>query len=238
MRSQSLALVVLVATACSGSSQQVKIGPPPERTTTGTLAGPMCQNDHCTCGKTFEEVGAAEGNRKRFEFRLTSAQELWVTLPGHQLYKNPERAEACFYVDLAPGQHPVALRASNKDGVSAQLEIFEIGAKAKTKYNTFKFSCGHPGVCGFEDLDAAKVSYKDFKRGLHDACGSTKIKGINWDHGKAPDGQHPSELLVRLTLDVYTFMPEKPSGDATCGAGEGARSKHQDTAEPAPEDAP
>jgi len=236
MRSQSLALVLLLGTACSGSATQVKIGPPPDRATTGTLAGPMCQGDQCTCGKTFDEVGAPEGNKKRFEIRLASAQELWVTLPGHQLYKNPERAEACFYIDLAPGQHPISLRASNKDGVSAQLEIFELGAKAKTKYTTFKFACGHPGVCAFDDLDAAKVTYKEFHRGLHDACGSTKIKGINWDHGKAPDGQHPSELLVRLTLDVYTFMPEKVSGDATCGAGEGARSSQD--AEPAPDDAP
>ncbi|HLL22864.1 MAG TPA: hypothetical protein VK427_12070 [Kofleriaceae bacterium] len=211
---RSLALVLLVG--CSGGASQIKIGPTPDRVTTGTLVGPLCQGDQCTCGKTFDEIGAAENGRKRFEIRLASAQELWVTLPGHQLYKSPERAETCFYVDLAPGQHPVALRASNKDGVSAQLEIFELGAAAKTRYQTFKFACGHPGVCGFEDLDGAKASYKEVERGLHDACGSTKIKALDWDHGRAPDGQHPSELLVRLTLDVYKFMPEKPSGDASC----------------------
>jgi hypothetical protein len=232
MRSQSLAFVLVFG--CSGSASQVKIGAVPERVTTGTLAGATCQGDQCTCAKTFDEVGAPDGNRKRFELKLASAQELWVTLPGHNLYKSPERAEVCFYVDLAPGQHQVALRASDKAGVSASLEISELGAKAKTKYSTFRFSCGHPGVCSFDDLDAAKVSYKEFKRGLHDACGSTKIKGLNWDHGKAPDGQHPSELLVRLTLDLYTFMPEKVSGDSTCGAGEGARSK-KEAAEPAPE---
>ena len=232
MRPQSLAFLLLIG--CSGSSTQVKIGPPPDRTTTGALAGPLCQADQCTCGKTFDEVGAPEGNRKRYEVKLSSAQELWASLPGHNLYKSPERAEACFYIDLTPGEHPVALRASNKDGVSAQLEISELGAKAKTKYQTFKFACGHPGVCAFDDLDTAKVSYKEFKRGLHDTCGSTKIKNINWDHGKAPDGAHPSELLVRLTLDVYTFTPEKASGDSTCGAGDGARSK-KEAAEPAPE---
>jgi hypothetical protein len=232
MRCLAFALFVV---ACSGSTSQIKIGPPPERVTRGPLAGGTCHDDQCTCAKNFDEVGPAEGNRKRYEFRLSSAQELWVTLPDHQLYKSPERAEACFYVDFMPGEYPVALRASNKDGVSAQLEIFELGAKAKTRYSTFKFACGHPGVCAFEDLDAAKVSFKEFHRGLHDACGSTKIKNINWDHGKAPDGTHPSELLVRLTLDIYKFMPEKPSGDSTCGAGEGARSK-QEAAEPAPEE--
>jgi len=238
MRFQSLALVPLFAIACSGGGSQIKIGPPPDRVTTGTLAGPLCQNDQCSCGKSFEEIGVPEADgRKRFEIRLTSAQELWVSLPQQKLYKNPEKAEACFYVDLLPGVHDVALRASNKNGVSAQMEIFEIGAKAKTKYQTFRFSCGHPGVCAFDDLDAAKVSYKEFDRGLHDKCGSTKIKGINWDHGKAPDGSHPSELLVRLSLDIYKFMPDKPTGDTACGAGEGARSK-KDAAEPAPEDTP
>lgn len=228
----SLALILV---ACSGGASQVQIGPVPERATQGTLAGPSCTAIDCTCAKNFDEVGAAEGNRKRFEIKLASAQELWVTLPGQRLYKSPERAEVCFYVDLTPGQHPVALRASNAAGVSAQMEISEIGAAAKTKYSTFKFSCGHPGVCAFEDLDQAKASYRDVKRGLHDVCGSTKIKGITWDHGKAPDGFHPSELLVRLTLDVYTFMPEKPSGDPSCGAGDGARSK-KEAAEAAPEE--
>jgi hypothetical protein len=234
MRHLSLAFALVLG--CSGSASQIKIGPVPERVTSGTLSGPACQGDQCKCATTFEEAGIPEGDatKKRFEIKLASAQELWVTLPQHNLYKSPERAEACFYVDLSPGEHAVSLRASNKDGVSASMEISEIGAKAKTKYATFKFSCGHPGVCAFDDLDAAKVSYKEFSRGLHDVCGSTKIKNLNWDHGKAPDGAHPSELLVRLTLDVYKFMPEKPSGDSTCGAGEGARSKKQ-AAEPAPE---
>lgn len=234
MARSTLALLLL-ATACSGSRSQIEIGPVPARETTGVLAGPMCQGDQCTCAKTAAEAGTPAGNHKRFEVRLASAQELWATLPGHRLYKSPERAEACFYVDLAPGQHPIALRASDPNGVSAELEIRELGAAGKTKYQTFRFSCGHPGVCSFEDLDAAKVSYKAFQRGLHDPCGSTKIKGLSWDHGKAPDGAHPNELLVHVTLDVYTFQPEKPSGDPTCGPGDGARSK-RDAAEPGPDD--
>ena len=34
--------------------------------------------------------------------------------------------------------------------------------------------------------------------------------------GKAPDALHPSELLVRLTLDVYKFAPTKEHGDPSC----------------------
>ena len=48
----------------------------------------------------------------------------------------------------------------------------------------------------------------------------TRINNIVWDHGKAPDGTHPSELVVRATLDVYKFAPDK-----TCGEGAG-RPRH------------
>ncbi|MBA3395368.1 MAG: hypothetical protein H0T89_22160 [Deltaproteobacteria bacterium] len=227
----SLGLVALglgAVPACSGTASQVKIGPPPARVTTGPLAGPLCTDDQCTCRKGADDAGMPEGGRKRFELRLASAQELWVTLPGHQLYKSPERAEACFYIDLAPGKHPVTLRASNKDGVSAALEVHELGVAAKSWYDTFKFACGHPGVCSFEELDGIKATYAGIPRNLHDVCGSTRIKSIQWDHGKAPDGLHPSELVVGLTLDIYKFMPDKPRGDTTCGAGEGRRQNTSD----------
>src|SRR5512138_1362836 len=141
MRRLTLALVAGSAiAACSGGGSQIKIGPPPDRVTKGVLAGPLCQGDQCKCGNSYDEIGGAAEGRKRFEIRLASAQELWVTMPQHQLYKSPERAETCFYIDLLPGVHDVALRASNQDGVSAQIEISELGAKAKTRYHTFKFS--------------------------------------------------------------------------------------------------
>ncbi|MDQ3365477.1 MAG: hypothetical protein M3680_08620 [Myxococcota bacterium] len=234
MRSQTVALAAGLGlwAACSGSRSQIKIGPTPEKVTRGPLAGPLCTTDRCTCRQGAEDVGVPDGGRKRFELRLASAQPLWVTLPGHQLYKSPETAEACFYVDLAPGQHPLELRASNPEGVSVSLAVQELGVPAKTWYSTFAFTCGHPGVCSFSDLDAAKASYRDVDRNLHDACGSTKIKGLTWDHGKAPDGAHPSELLVRLALDVYKFTPDKPSGDPSCGAGEGKRGASAGEPEP------
>src|SRR5688572_12667616 len=98
MRAMRTSLAALLLVGCSSSATQVKIGPPPERVTTGTLAGPLCTGDQCTCGKSFDEVGAPEAGRKRFEIKLSSAQELWATLPGHNLYKNPEKPEVCFYV--------------------------------------------------------------------------------------------------------------------------------------------
>ena len=71
-------------------------------------------------------------------------------------------------------------------------------------------------MCSFDEIASKKAEYANMPRGLHDPCGSTRLKGISWDTGKAPDNEHPSELLVRLTLDVYKFAPDKPHGD-TCG---------------------
>jgi len=238
-RPGSLVVVVLLAIGsvggCSGGSQ-VAIGPVPPRQTTGTLAGPLCQYDTCACAKTEADAGVPDGGRKRYELRLKSAQELWLTLPGDMsLYKTVEKPEACFYVDLSPGEHPMTLRASNPLGVSAEVVVREIGATTGSYYDTFRFECGNPGACSFEELDTLKATYAKYPRGLHDACGSTRIKGISWDHGKAPDGTHPSELVVRATLDVYKFAPWKKSGDETCGEG-GGRGPAEAPADEAPAD--
>ncbi|MDB4961647.1 MAG: hypothetical protein JWP01_1646 [Myxococcales bacterium] len=216
--------ILALAIGCSGGGHQIEIGPAPAKRTTGTLSGPLCQYDSCTCAKTEADAGVPDGDsvRKRFEIRLRSAQELWFKMPGDtMLYKTVEKPEVCFYVDLAPGEHPVELRASNKGGVSAEVVVRELGTRTKSFYDTFRFECGHPGACSFEELDGMRTEYAQYKRGLHDACGTTRIKGIAWDHGKAPDGTHPSELLVRATLDVYKFAAWKMHGDETCGEGGG-----------------
>ena len=188
--------------------------------TQGALAGPLCSGssgDHCKC----RDLGAAgdggagvpEAGQKRFEVRIASPQALWATVGGSQLYKSPEQAENCFYIDLAPGEVPVELRASNADGVSAKWTIRELGSQTKSWYETFSFACGSPGVCSFEELDDMKAEQAHAKR---DPCGSVKVKGVTWDTGKAPDQLHPSELLVRATLQVYKFEPDKPHGEV-CG---------------------
>jgi hypothetical protein len=233
MRGAILALVV--GFACGGSKPpKIEIGPPPPKMTTGTLAGALCSGEECKCRSETADAGTPEDGRKRFEIRLGSAYELWVKLPGTVLYKSPERAEACFYVDLSPGKMPLELRASNANGVSFDLRVSEYGAKTKSWYQTFVFKCGHPGVCSFVELDDKRAEYAKVKRGLHDACGSTKIKGIVWDHGKQPDQQYPSELAMQLTMEVYKFAPSKPHGDTSCGEGGGGREGEEPAAaEPA-----
>ncbi|MEO8702670.1 MAG: hypothetical protein ABI867_21680 [Kofleriaceae bacterium] len=220
MRLATIAFAIAIC-SCGGSATQIAIKPPPPKMTTGTLAGNLCKDGRCACrsGASDGGAGVPEDGRKRFEIRLGSAYDLWLTLPGRVLYKSPETAEACFYVDLAPGDQPMQLRASNPNGVSLALEIHELGTATLSWYDTFAFSCGNPGVCSFQELDGKKAEYAAIKRGLHDACGSTKVKNIIWDHGKSPDQQYPNELAVNLTLDVYKFAPTKPHGETCTGPG-------------------
>lgn len=215
-------LLVMGLVGCGGGGHQIAIGPPPGKTTEAVLAGPLCQGDRCTCRSGADDAGVPADNSKRFEIRLESSQALWATVRGNKLYKSAESPVACFYVDLPAGDSPVELRASDPDGVSAEWQVSELGTATKSWYDTFRFECGNPGVCSFDEIDSKKAEYGSLPRGLHDPCGSTKVKGISWDTGKAPDNQHPSELLVRLTLDVYKFAPDKPHGDETCGHGKAA----------------
>src|SRR5689334_2090296 len=105
-----------ILAACSGPGRtQIAIGPPPAKDTHAVLAGGLCQDNHCTCRGDQGDGGAGvpeTKDRKRFEIRMTSAYDLWTTIDGTTvLYKNPERAEVCFYVDLPSGLHQVELRA-------------------------------------------------------------------------------------------------------------------------------
>jgi hypothetical protein len=148
---------------------------------------------------------------KRFEVRMTSPQQLWAKIGDTQLYKDAERAEVCFYVDLPAGKETqIELRASDPNGVAASWSIRELGSKTKSWYDTFLFNCGSPGVCSFEELEGKKAEWKDPK---HDHCGSTLAKGVTWDTGRSPDQLHPSELLVRAKFKVYNFVPSRPHGE-------------------------
>ena len=237
-------LIVVAILGCSGGRTQIAIGPPPARVTHALLAGPLCVGAECKCRDLSAPgdggAGFPDAGKKRFEIRLQSAQELWASLRGDVLSKSPEKAETCFYVDLSPGETPIELRASNKDGVSAQWTIRELGTKTKSWYETFMFECGNPGVCQFEELDATRERYAALKkRGVNDPCGSTRIKSLTWDTGKSPDMQHPDQLLVRLSLDVRKVQPWKEHGDPTCGKGrppaEAGNDAGSDAAPPADE---
>lgn len=200
----------LALLGCSGGASQVDISAPPDKRTSGVFAGPLCTGETCTCATNVADVGTPPDGYKRFEVRLNSAQQLWFKIRDNVMYKDAERPEACFYVDLPSGETAIEMRASEPNGVSAAWSVKELGTIAQTWYETFTFNCGNPGVCSFEELRDKKAEYADPKR---DKCGSVKIKGLTWDTGRSPDQLHPSELLVKATLNVYKFVPDRPHGD-------------------------
>jgi hypothetical protein len=100
--------------------------------------------------------------------------------------------------------------------VSAAVAIREYAPSHTSWYDTFKFSCGAPGVCSYDELDEYRGSLAKYKRNIHDPCGSVKIKGLSWDTAVSPDDQYPGELAVGFTLDVYDFVPKHPHGDPRC----------------------
>jgi hypothetical protein len=233
----SSAPLILILAACSGASQsQQPMAAAPEPRTRAVLVGPLCQDDECRCRRGADDAGRPEGKDKRYEVRFgPSPHPLWATIDGMVLYKSRERADACFYVDLAPGPHQVVLRGDGEGaGLSAAWSIAEQGgAEGSTWwYSTFDFACGAPGQCAVDALRAWKQRALEFK-GKHDPCGSTWIKGLEWETGRMPDRQHPDEIQVRLTLDVRPFTPETPPGSGECDGDPG--SPAASPAEPAPD---
>jgi hypothetical protein len=236
-----LACAVLLV-ACSSPQTQIQIEPPPPPQTRATLVGPLCAagSAACTCR---DENAAADGGagvpeiagRKRFEIRLgPTDNDLWVTVDNEVLYKSKERPTECFYLDLPSGDHKVTLRAQRPHGLQAAMSISEYGVYAKSWYKTVRFSCGVPGTCSHDALEDTKATYRQYKGGQHDACGSVRIKNVGWDTGVAPDQLHPEDLVVQLTLNIYKFKPGKPSGDPACGTGDTKAPEDEPAADEAP----
>lgn len=214
---------VLALFACGGGAavSTITILPPPEPETRATLVGPLCKQDRCECRDPAAPADGGAGvpadGSKRFEIRVGPMEHaLWVMVDGMVMFKTEARAEECFYVDLDPGEHSFRIRAHHDDGVSAQVKLSEYAPGMQSWYDTYRFNCGAPGVCGFDDLSAYKKSLARFKHGKHDPCGSVKINGLSWDTGRAPDLQHPDDLALGLTLKVYDFAPRAPHGDPGC----------------------
>lgn len=221
---RALVTVSLLAAACGGSRPQLALAPVPAPATRATLVGPLCASgQECTCrddkAPADGGAGAPDGGAKRFEVRVGPAPNaIWVTVDDMVLYKSDQRADACFYVDLAPGDHHLGVRAHQDGGLGAAVTIHEYGAAAKSWYDTFHFECGTPGACSNDELDQEKADLAQAPHGLHDPCGSVKVKGVTWATGTEPDQRHPEDLAVAFTLDVYKFAPDKPHGDGGCVA--------------------
>lgn len=195
----------------------------PARDTRAVLAGPRCHDTECTCLAATDAPDAAglpDEKQKRYEIRLgPAANELWLQLGEHHFYKSSERTEACYYVDLGPGQYPLALRgtAHAEQGLAAAVRLREFGAAATTWYESFQFACGSPGPCTSESLAAQKTELRAVPRGIFATCGSTRMRHLQWETKIAPDGQDPTDLAFTATVDVYAFLPARQA-DADCTA--------------------
>jgi hypothetical protein len=214
--------MALLGVGCGGSGSKSPGATMPElpgRYTKATLAGPLCSGNECSCQQDPGSAGKPAGSAvKRFEFVLgPSDNELWATVDGMVLYKSKERAKECFYVDLsAPGEHPVTVRGTGEAGFGVRLQVRELASGSNDQYETFDFQCGAPGACRADQLADYRASLDKYKRGLHDPCGSTKVKKLSWITGRLPDGRSPANLHVSFTLDTYEFAPKHPPGDDSC----------------------
>lgn len=208
------AVATTVMTSCGGSERG--FGAVPERLTLGTLSGPLCKGNACRCAEPGDDPGlAAREGYKRYEVRIGPVDnELWVEVDDMVLYKGIERATECFYIDLANGKHPVILRAARQNGFAARLRISELGKLGA--YDSFEFACGSPGPCGLDAMRAWRASLDKYERSVHDPCGSTRIRDVQWKSGETPDLIHPEALEVQLVLEIYDFEPRHPSGHAEC----------------------
>jgi hypothetical protein len=200
-----------------GNHVGTQLGAVPTRATSAMLAGPLCQGQTCTCRDPLSSedggAGVPEPGRKRFEVRVGPfANDLWVQVGDSMLYKSVERPDACFYLDLAPGEVPVGIRGSTEGGLSAAVAISEYSDKSKSWYQTFSFQCGAPGVCAYDELQEQKAGYAKFAKGIHDPCGSVRIKQLGWNSSEAADKVHPTDLAVSLKMEIYKFVPSKPQG--------------------------
>jgi hypothetical protein len=209
-------LVIVVMSGCGGAAPPTRLSPPPTETA-ASLAPGRCADGVCRCradGEGAEDPPPDEGT-KRFELKVGSGPgTVWVTVNNSQvLLKTGEQVEQCFYLDLAAGKHEVVLRGQSSaagGGVGASLRISEHSAKGW--YDTFEFSCGLPGPCDVDGLRAWKQEVDGYDKSLRDPCGSTKLRGAQWETGRLPDGAHPDAIAAAVTLDVYAFVPEAGPG--------------------------
>lgn len=205
--------------SCGGGTPKDTMAPLPAPVTRATLAGPQCEVEEtaCRCREPGEDAGLPAPGFKRYELRLGPASNpLWAEVGDMVFYKSQERSEECYYFDLRPGEYSVRLRAESPRGFGARMSLSEYGDSAKSWYDTFYFDCGSPGDCRDTDLEDWDLSVRERKGRLHDPCGSTKVRSLEWMHGRLQDQVHPDSLQLGFVLDVYRFIPEHPTGDPAC----------------------
>ena len=222
---------VVVACACGGGSQTggetgPKAGALPKAdtfaATEATLAGHRCSGNACTCraqGEAEETTPPAEGT-KRFEVRLTvTGGKGWLTLAGNKLAKIADAPEECWYLDLPPGEHALALDVKATDeqaGAGVDLRVREYRVEGAAWYDAFSWQCGDPESCSLEALDELKAAVSKDKRLLRDPCSAVRPRAVAWENGRVPDATHPADVRVTATLAVGKWTPTQAPETPGC----------------------
>lgn len=231
LRRVFVVVAIAGAAACGGGSQGSgetgpKAGslPKPDMfaATEATLAGHRCSGQVCTCraqGEAEETTPPAEGT-KRFEVRLTvTGGKGWLTFAGSKFAKLADTPEECWYLDLAPGEHPLSLvvkASDDKAGAGVSLRVREYRVEGAAWYDAFDWQCGDPESCSLEALDELKAALSKDKRLLRDPCSSVRPRAVAWENGRVPDAMHPEDVRLTATLAVGKWTPKEPPETAGC----------------------
>ncbi len=203
--------------SCSGAQSEPAMPSVPDADTRATLAGPLCDTSECQCSEDAAAVGKAPDGWKRFKVELgPTDHELWAEVGSNRLYKSIERANACFYLDLAPGDHPIKLRARGKSGFGARIKVSELSAAGPHWYPTFEFHCGAPGLCDGAGIRRFRDRVASVSKGKHAPCGSVRVLGVDWQTGRMPDNIHPADFFLEASMKVYTFATKHEPGSTEC----------------------
>jgi len=237
----TLALGMLAASGCAGSSGGVRMATAPGYDAaqsaapaavvagaSATLAGARCQSGRCVCRNRNapikpEEPPPADG-QKRFEVRLAAeGGSATLDIAGVGRFDAGD-TEACFYVDLAAGDaHDVTLLAKEgrkEGGVGPSLAIAEYGPKGPYWYDVIEVHCDGPGgKCTRDAADAWAATLRSRKRGRLDPCGSAVVSHLGWDTtGGAGlrDAGLFRDFTVKFTMEVKKFATQFAPGSTEC----------------------
>ncbi len=188
--------------------------------TVAQLAGPRCHGDACACrSKGGAEAEEAAPGKRRYEVRVESAPGVvWVHVDGNQLYA-PEATAACFYLDLAPGDHTVKLhgsRSADPGLVGATMGVAEHNPKGPWWYDVFSFQCGNPGVCTVDALKEWKTEVNEDRKRLTDPCSGTRITGLNYNFEHMPGNEAATAVDVDFVLHVKPKSLDLPPRSEEC----------------------
>jgi len=219
----------LLAPGCTHNTPAPSASFPPA--TTLKLTTPRCADGKaCACRDPDADSGQSEesipAGRKRFEVRLPQTPTaLWVSVEGQGVfYKPADRiAPVCFYLDLAPGEHPVTLHAEKRDpevGLQAGLSINEYGPKEGPHwYRSLDFVCGGTDKCTKGLMEAWTAAQRRLPRGVLDPCGSTMIRSVTVSGTREEHlNMEYQDLTLRFSLKVYGFETHRSPGSPDCRA--------------------